>query len=103
MQSLNYFYFPKEYTLGVLFTYFSHALISGSVELLPVVTFEPVPNDNFPHVEEEKVKDLTTDQRTFVQICQGVMSGVVSQKVADTKTGVMMSVRWLTTFSRILR
>ena len=62
-----------------------------------------MPNDNFPHVDQDNLKDLTTDQKTFVEICQGVMSGVVSQKVADTKIGKMRSDRWLNTFSRLAR
>ena len=78
-------------------------VITGSIDELPVVNFEPVPNEKFPHVDQDRLKELTTDQRTFVEVGQAVMSGVVSRRVADTKIGTMRSDRWLNTFSRTLR
>ena len=77
--------------------------IVGKVEVEPLVDFDPIPNPNFPAIATDVVNNLTPDQKYFVQICQGVMSGVISQDLRDSLPGVATAVRFLTTASRIIR
>ena len=77
--------------------------LGQEVEKMDVIRFKAMPNPEFPSVPEEVIQKLSTDQRYFYLISQGVMSGEVAISVQHSKPGPHSDARWLNQFSRLLR
>ena len=56
----------------------------------------------FPNVPYQVLKKMSKDQRDLYELCQVVMTGVVT-RVVEHKLGKCILYRWLTLASRILR
>lgn len=58
---------------------------------------------NVTQIEDDAIKDLSTDQKYLYEICQAVTSGICSPELANRQPGKMAHSRWLTFSNRILR
>ena len=73
----------------------------GNCEELPLVNFKPI-QGYLPEILMV-LKDLSTDQKYLLEICQAISSGICSPDLAKRNPGKLCHSRWLTTANRILR
>ena len=74
----------------------------ANCENLPVIKFAAISNE-FPKIDIEVIKDLSTDQRYLWDICQAVTNGNCSTSLSKKHPGKMSHARWITTANRIMR
>ena len=70
--------------------------ITKNVSSLPIISFQPIPFEEFPDLPDEVVKDLSWDQKYLYRIIQAIMCGVVPEDLAAIEPGPPCTSRWNT-------